>query len=80
MTNERSECTGDKRSTGYFDRHGTMIREGDHLRTGMRRNDPKGWTTEKVVWSAWNKTWLLADLKTKEKMQFQYDQELREIV
>jgi len=66
------------RLTGYFDHKGVAIREGDLLRTGMRRGDPKGWTLERVYWSG--KEWFLSDVKTGEMMQFQYDERLREVV
>lgn len=69
-----------RRLTGYFDATGLPIREGSILRTGMRRGDPKGWTTERVVWLPKSKEWGLADLKTGERMQFQYDQQLRFLV
>jgi len=66
-----------KRFTGFKDAKGQRIFDGDILETGMRRDDPKGWTTEKVVWGNLDKEWLLEDLKTGEKMQMQYDKRLR---
>jgi hypothetical protein len=65
--------------TKLLDRHCKRIYEGSILRTGMRRDYMGGWTVSKVVLGQ-NLEWLLADLKTGEKMQMQYDQELRELV
>jgi hypothetical protein len=44
----------------------------------MRRGDPSGWTKERVDWNG--KEWVLSDLKTGERMQFQYDERLLEVV
>lgn len=67
-----------RRLTGYFDHKGVPIREGDILLSGMRRGDPSGWTKERVDWNG--KEWVLSDLKTGERMQFQYDERLLEVV
>lgn len=63
--------------TGLLDNCCLKIYEGDLIRVGRRRNDTNGWTTERVVWLDGDHEWGLADPKTGEKMQMQWDQELR---
>lgn len=67
--------------TGLLDNCCLRINEGDLVRVGMRRGDDvSGWTTERVVWLDGDREWGLADPKTGEKMQMQWDQELRALV
>jgi hypothetical protein len=72
--------SGEKgRFTGLLDNCCLKINEGDLIRVGMRRGDDTSWSsrTERVVWSEKDQEWELADPKTGEKMQMQWDQELR---
>lgn len=72
--------------TGLLDKNLKQIFVGDTVKTGMRRGDAGGWTTEKVVrargllWFTRKNIWQLQDLVTLERQQMQYDQELRELV
>lgn len=64
--------------TGLLDVKQIPIYEGDLIWVGMRRGDVRGWTLERVVRGSGNSDpWMLADPKTGEKMQMQWDQELR---
>lgn len=66
--------------TGLLDKNGKEIYEGDILRSGMRRGYSGGYTNDQVVWGEKSGEWLLADLKTGEKMQMQNDPKLREVI
>lgn len=64
--------------TGLLDVKQEPIYEGDLIWAGMRREDPvRGWTLERVVRGSGNDPWMLADPSTGEKMQMQWDQQLR---
>lgn len=65
--------------TGFLDRHCERIHVGDLIWSGMRRGYAGGWTVEKVVRGD-DGLFYLADPKTGEKMDMQYDQELRELI
>lgn len=69
-----------KRFTGLLDRNLNRIYEGDLLRSGMRRGDHRGWTTE-IVAALPSGEWALMDRATQTEFgQMQWDQELREVV
>jgi hypothetical protein len=63
--------------TGLLDANCKKIFEGDLVWAGMRRGDPRGWTLERVVWLPRDKEWGLQNHETDERMQMQWDQELR---
>lgn len=67
--------------TGLLDVKCRPIYEGDLIWVGMRRGDTRnGWTLERVIRGSGNDPWMLADPKTGETMQMQWDQELRGVV
>lgn len=71
-----------KEFTGLLDKDRDRIYNGDLILSGMRRGDANGWTTERVrklrkKYRPWNYEWVLADPKTGELMEMQWDQELR---
>jgi len=71
-----------RRFTRLFDKDGLPIYEGDLLRTGMRRDDDAGWTTEIVAWQESCNEWALLPAPANfghEFMQMQHDQELRQL-
>ena len=64
--------------TGLLDCKLKPIFEGDLIWVGMRREDPvDGWTLERVIRGVGNDPWLLVDPETGERIQMQWNQELR---
>ena len=78
---------GQKREfTGLLDKNGDRLYVGDLVNVGMRRNDPSGWTKEKIArrYSKWKylfhtEKWSQYCLVSKhnERMDMVLDQELR---
>lgn len=78
-----------KKFTGLLDRNCEKIYEGDLIRAGMRRGNPNGWSSNERVVRRHRKfidfftkqksdEWFLEN-SIGERMQMQWDQELREL-